>query len=633
MARRYWPVLATLWLAAGCAVAGEAPPAGFVPGTPVAGPRIQDLYYGEVLFRFYQDDHFGALNSLLAARAAERLPNHGDDAELLLGGLYLHYGQHLRAEQIFVALLESGAGPAVRDRAWFYLGKVRYQRGLYPEALAAFGKVGEELPEALAVQLPMLEAQSHMALGRFDAAARILDRWRGPDSWLAYARFNLGVALVRLGRLKEGARQLDRVGRMTAPTPELRDLRDRANVALGYAYLQKSLDGEAAPVLARVRLNGPSAAKALLGAGWAAAEAGRYRDALAPWLALRQRDLLDGAVQESLLAVPYAFGQLAAHDVAAAEYDAALATFDEEIGRLDGAIATARNGGLVTALLATDAAGIARWHWQLEAVPDGPEARYLYVLMADHTFQEGLRNVRDLRELATGLDDWAARLEAFRDMVDTRRAAYARRKGAFEAGLDAADLADLGARRDALAARLDSARQGEDVAALATSGEHAAWLTLTALEQAPGFADAPAADRARHRLLKGVLLWDLERDRKHRLWQQQRELRALDAALGRARQSRARAAGARDDLPADLEGFAARIESVVPRIAALRAAVDGTRLAQEARLTDMAVAALGDQRERLAAYRVQAQFALATLYDRAAVAARSTPASPAGQVP
>jgi hypothetical protein len=43
----------------------------------------------------------------------------------------------------------------------------------------------------------------------------------------------------------------------------------------------------------------------------------------------------------------------------------------------------------------------------------------------------------------------------------------------------------------------------------------------------------------------------------------------------------------------------------------------------------MAVAALQDQRERLAAYRVQAQFALATIYDRAAVAARSAPAPPA----
>jgi tetratricopeptide (TPR) repeat protein len=633
VARPHWPALAALWLAAATAVAAELPPARFEPGTPVAGPRVQDLYYGEVLFRFYQDDHFTALTNLLAARSAARLPNHGPEAELLLGGLYLHYGQHLRAEQIFAALLESGASPAVRDRAWFYLGKVRYQRGLHEDALAAFGKVQGELPEALAVQLPMLMAQSQMALGRFDEAAKLLDRWKGPEAWLAYARYNLGVALVRLGRLPEGARQLDRVGRMDAPTPELRDLRDKANVALGYAYLQKSLDGEAAPVLARVRLNGPSSTKALLGAGWAAAESGRFQEALAPWLALRDRDLLDSAVQESLLAVPYAYGQLSAHDVAAGAYGAALEDFDTEIGRLDDAIAKAQNGGLVPALLKADDPGIGRWYWQLDEVPDGPEARYLYVLMADHAFQEGLRNVRDLRALGTHLDDWATRLDAYRDMVDTRRAAYARRKDAFEAGLGAADIDGLVARRDALAARLDAARAGRDVAALATGTERDAWLRLEALEQDAGFESAAAADRDRHRLLKGVLLWDLDRDYKHRLWQQQRELRTVNAALERARRSHARAAGARDGVPADLEAFAARIEAVTPRIAALRSAVDGARLAQEGRLTNMAVAALQDQRERLSAYRVQAQFALATIYDRAAVAARSAPAPPAGKAP
>ena len=41
----------------------------------------------------------------------------------------------------------------------------------------------------------------------------------------------------------------------------------------------------------------------------------------------------------------------------------------------------------------------------------------------------------------------------------------------------------------------------------------------------------------------------------------------------------------------------------------------------------MAIDALNEQRERLLSYRVQAQFALATIYDRAASAARLAPAA------
>jgi hypothetical protein len=39
----------------------------------------------------------------------------------------------------------------------------------------------------------------------------------------------------------------------------------------------------------------------------------------------------------------------------------------------------------------------------------------------------------------------------------------------------------------------------------------------------------------------------------------------------------------------------------------------------------MAVDVLNEQRERLLSYRVQARFALATIYDRAASAVRTTP--------
>jgi len=50
----------------------------------------------------------------------------------------------------------------------------------------------------------------------------------------------------------------------------------------------------------------------LLGVGWADAAQGDYKGALVPWTELHGRNLLDSAVQEAYLAVPYAFGKLRA---------------------------------------------------------------------------------------------------------------------------------------------------------------------------------------------------------------------------------------------------------------------------------------------------------------------------------
>ena len=57
---------------------------------------------------------------------------------------------------------------------------------------------------------------------------------------------------------------------------------------------------------------------------------------------LRDRNLLDAAVQEAYLAVPYAFMKLGANSQAAQYYEQALSSFDSEQKRIDEAIA-ARN--------------------------------------------------------------------------------------------------------------------------------------------------------------------------------------------------------------------------------------------------------------------------------------------------
>src|SRR5690606_18707120 len=133
----------------------------------------------------------------------------------------------------------------------------------------------------------------------------------------------------------------------------------------GYAWLQAERPDLARASLRRVRLDGAFSNKALLGAGWADAELENYRGALVPWLELKNRSVLDSAVQESLLAVPYAFAQLGADGQAAEHYAAAIAAFDQEIGRVERAIGSIRAGRVFEELLAQPA-NSSGWYWRLE---------------------------------------------------------------------------------------------------------------------------------------------------------------------------------------------------------------------------------------------------------------------------
>jgi len=153
---------------------------------------------------------------------------------------------------------------------------------------------------------------------------------------------------VRSGRVDEAAKLLEDLGNLDPFNSELMSLRDKANLALGYALLQDGQPLAAKPPLQRVRLEGPFSNKALLGVGWADAEMNNYQRALVPWMELRSRDLLDSAVQESMLAIPFAMAQLDSISQAADHYLNAIEAFYEETNRLDRTIGHIESGSCST---------------------------------------------------------------------------------------------------------------------------------------------------------------------------------------------------------------------------------------------------------------------------------------------
>ncbi|MEX1994219.1 MAG: hypothetical protein WD929_06115 [Steroidobacteraceae bacterium] len=600
------------------ALADDAAPEG------LPAVKVRDLHYGDVLFHFYQHDHFNALVRLASYRAQGRLAAHARDAELLRGGLYLSLGQHREAREIFEKLLaDTSTPPQVRDQAWFYLGKVLYASGLYDASERALRSVGRTLPVALESERRLLLAQGLMYREHFDAAVAELDGWQGAPEWTAYGQFNLGVALVRAGREERGLQLLDAVGTLVTENPELQALRDKANVAIGYASLQAGRPAAARLALDRVQLAGSQSSKALLGAGWADAAEGGYQTALVPWLELHGRAVQDGAVQESYLAVPYAYAELGAIGDAVTYYEQAIAAYDSERERIDESVAAIRAGRLLQAALAAEGDGRQGWFSQLANVPDSPESRYLYQLMAGHEFQEGLKSYRSLESMSQNLAGWADSLGAFGDMVDTRQRAFAARLPAAESRLSTVNVSELNARRDRLRARLEAAMAQRDVTALAT-GQERGWLDLldgVDAELATHAGDA-AYDEAREkaRLARGVLLWRLDEGWKVRAWQAERAMRELDAAVYDARTRETASQRAREGAPERNAALGLRVAAVSPRVTSLAQRVNEAKVAQGHFLADIAVGELQAQRRRLDEYSVQARYAIATIYDRASAA-------------
>jgi hypothetical protein len=350
-----------------------------------------------------------------------------------------------------------------------------------------------------------------------------------------------------------------------------------------------------------------------------------------PWLALRKRSLLDSAVQESFLTVPYAYSKLSATGQAAEYYNSAIESFDGELKRIDDSIEGIRRGKLLDRLLNDDKQDTLTWYWQLTTVPNAPESRYLYALLASNEFQEGLKNYRELNFMSRNLDDWRGDVSAYDDMLDTRQAAYNLRVPKADAVLAATDLDGLTQKRVDFESRINEIEKSNDVAALGTPKEQQTWARLKRIEEYltthpedPDLAEL----REKYHLMKGVVYWRLSESFKARLWNERRSVKELEGMLKETQKRAVLVRQALAGTPLTTGGYASRVAAIRARIDELHARLADISERQNLFLQSLAIRELEGQKQRIETYQIQARYELAAIYDRTSNGPSNAPPRP-----
>jgi hypothetical protein len=583
--------------------------------------QVLDLHYGEVLFHFYQDDYFTAISHLMVARQQNLLQHHLNESELLLGGLQLSYGMPNQAERRFDRLLDQNTDAELRNRIWYYLTKISYQRGHYRRALGNLRKIDKLDDKSIGTELALLNANLHMALGENDKAADVLENTRASDGGEEYLRINRGIALLRAGELEEGRKTLDKLGKVDADNEELRALRDRANLGLGYELLRAGDAEQARDYLNRVRLQGPFIQAALLGAGWADAERGDYKQALTPWLELLELASYEAPVQEAHLAVPYAFAQLGDGKHAIYFYEQAIDYFDEEQQQLEAAIQGTQSGELLSLLSQADTGNSGGWLHDTPTLEGVPSGRYLVDILSSHSFQEPLKDYRDLGYLQQLLQQWLENIDLYYDMVDARRLAYQQRSPLIRQRLEKQEAKALYQRWQDYQSLTLAQHGSGDPLDLATGKEKRQWRTLRKVQATlASLAPEPRQTNmlAKARWLQGILYWQIQADYKARLWDVEKQLQSLEGPVTEATSKHLQVSEALDHVKVGFDGYDRRIAAMRERILALLPDIQTSRDNASDQLQRLALKELETRRQRLASYRIQARYALARSYDQVA---------------
>ncbi|MGE0370328.1 MAG: tetratricopeptide repeat protein [Gammaproteobacteria bacterium] len=585
----------------------------------------RDLYYREVLFQYYQQDYFSAITHLLAAQEQGRIERGRTDTELLRVGIELSYGLHANALEIFKHNLSGTVDATARDRIWLSLAKTWMRRGYLDQAEDALGRIGGGLGKEGKAEQALLQARILMEKQHYPEAAATLSAVQVAPEWTPYLRYNQAVALQRSGQSDAGAALLDELGQMKSADQDLLALRDKANIALGFAYLSRQQAEAAKAALGRVRLDSPFSPRALLGIGWADYGLGNISQALKSWTELEARGVTDAAVHEASVMIPFAQWQLHAYREAVQKYRAVIDSYDGELARLDEMIAQTGQGTLIADLAADGGAGP---DLDLDLLPeriaDAQTRPYLLSLLASDRFRDAFTTYRNLRSQQQRLQSWTEDISAFADMLATRRYAYESRLPRVQARLQGLDWRALDAEVQDYVARVEGIAVSHDAMALTTAAEQRQIRQIERLETL--LARQPQAhqldaQRTRLRVLRGLLRWEIEGRYAPRLWEARKGVNALKEELGKAMAQRSLLAVAQVEAPKRFEGYDARIEDLRVRVTGLQQRITGVLLRHERYLQSLVYAELDRHKRELHTYRIEARYALARLLDEIATGA------------
>lgn len=603
------------------------------PASAADNPKrspLKDLYFGEALYDAYQGDYFDAIARLdtelgqyhgLDEPQLDSLYYHINEAEFFVGDFELSYRMHLRSGRAIKAVLEGNVKPAVRNDAAFRLARIYFQKDQPANALTALDRIQGSVPEKIRNDLNFLRANTYLAVGRFSDAIRILKDMQDTKGYEGFASYNLGMALIRNGQQAEGLQVLAKAGQISSSDHGALAIKDKANLVLGSRLLEEKHPEQAKLYLERVRLKGPFSNRALLASGWADAEQNHYERALVPWSLLAKRNVTDKAVQEAMLAVPYAYGKLNIHGKAALGYGQALDAFGNELKKLAASTASIKEGKFLQALVREELKQDKDWVVKLRSLPETPETYYLLDLMASHDFQESLRNYLDLENLRKYFSTWTDSIDAYEEMIGLRRAYYQPLLPEMDRQfriLDSRMRLRL-EQRDRLDKRIRSMLVSPRPDFLATAQERVVRLKLAQIEQgAKKYPSAQAADiQARVDRLKGVLRWQIYTGYDQRLTDAYRHLQQLDSVIAALRTQYRSYVRTRQAASQSYQGYDDGLKRLRVRVLDVQERVKTLMARQGHMLEVMAINELEQRTQRLEEYQVKARFALADSYDRA----------------
>ena len=577
--------------------------------------RVGDLAYGTSLFHLFQNEKLAAITDITVAKENGRLKSNPNDAELLLASLYFDYGLAENAENIFSQLLDENISDDVKNRIWFNLARLQYEHNNYTQAEKLLARISDNLSPQREAEKLYISSNLFLQKQNFEQAEKATSSIQSGPTWQAYSEYNLGVKLTAAGETQTGHEWLKKLLTSDSKDKELLSLQDSARLVLGLSLLRQKKFDEALEHFGAIRVSGALSNKALLATGWAWSRKSEPEKALTYWNVLIKKDHADDASLEAPLATAYAYEQLDNKAMAAQSYDNAAIHYELHLQKMDTLIHSIEQNDLINSLKTNT--GISHGNFK-NNLYNFHAAPYMQHTVTSQSFQQALQNHRDLMEIKKSLFRWQHNLPIYELMLAERKLSFENKRPMLSETTSFKQLQDMQKQTIAFAIEVQRIKDSEDKLALANTDE-ADYLKqlkdikslLTALDGKRDLTD----EIEKHRLLFGLLYWDINTDYPRRIWRVSHQLQLLKSALLQAESSARSLKQTAEHNEEKLSVLNQRIVNQRNKIEHQKTQVLKLIKQQEKLLNQLAIKAIDKRKQQLIQLRLNARYSLARVHD------------------
>ena len=386
---------------------------------------VRDLKYGTILYDYYQQNYFSSLVGFEYAKEKGDLKHNLNDARLLKGGMALSYGLAEQAQVVFKDLLDERVPLALRNKAWFYLAKLYYQKGDVIAASRNLVRINGHVPSEIKKEYNYLATLINIRNNHLDAAQDAISSTAKSTVYEPYLRYNLAVTQLGDGDIPAARKNLDKViafGRSNGDE-EFKVLADRAKHAQAHLSIQSKDLPTAWHYLQDVRTTGLYSNRALLTYGWTAINLGRFQEAIPALRILNNRSIAIAEVQEAKVLLASLYERQGAKRAALKNYLLAEREFKAGVEAIAGAREVISRQEIPKEFVLNLEAMMDETDWYgMEASLDYNKLTpFLIELMSSNAFHSVIKELRDLYAVRENMRYWSRQATEHQLIIERRR--------------------------------------------------------------------------------------------------------------------------------------------------------------------------------------------------------------------